>query len=378
MSGVPRMLYVRVVGVTLVAVVLTVTMVFLGAPPHPTAGFGAPGVLQHMPINKKNHATRSAMPSSVASVNDTTTPAETAQDLPVHDPAQTCTFPKRHFLPSPDASCSAPPLLWSFPGSGNTFVRLLIEAATSIYTGSVYTDESLANLLPGEADCEDRVIAIKLHPNIAPFGGPFSYPQTFLKARVDCPNNGRLPKPQFDSAVIVMRHPLNAIWAEYQRFASDGNHTHIISKQALSVKEFNKKALGWARRWVEGVKQFKQLMKASPTKALLVKFEELTEVDTQYHTLARIVNFLEDAVRDCVEASHVSTTLRTEPVYQRVVCAFESPLVTQAKRSKPKGALTATEAFAYANSLCMVWSLVAPAATEFGYQLTVTSLCQTA
>ena len=39
---------------------------------------------------------------------------------------------------------SLPPTrLISFPGSGNTWIRYLIEGATGIFTGSVYTDQEL-------------------------------------------------------------------------------------------------------------------------------------------------------------------------------------------------------------------------------------------
>jgi hypothetical protein len=33
--------------------------------------------------------------------------------------------------------------LASYPGSGNTWVRYLIEAASGIYTGSIYKDANL-------------------------------------------------------------------------------------------------------------------------------------------------------------------------------------------------------------------------------------------
>ena len=36
-----------------------------------------------------------------------------------------------------------PLALASYPGSGNTWIRWLIEAATGIYTGSVYKDAHL-------------------------------------------------------------------------------------------------------------------------------------------------------------------------------------------------------------------------------------------
>ena len=38
-------------------------------------------------------------------------------------------------------------MLASFPGSGNTWVRLLLEDASGYYTGSVYSDGSLGKVV---------------------------------------------------------------------------------------------------------------------------------------------------------------------------------------------------------------------------------------
>lgn len=40
--------------------------------------------------------------------------------------------------------------LISFPGSGNTWLRHLLEQATGTYTGSIYCDHSLKAMFPGE------------------------------------------------------------------------------------------------------------------------------------------------------------------------------------------------------------------------------------
>lgn len=48
----------------------------------------------------------------------------------------------QHFLPSKAKELVA---LASFPGSGNTWTRHLIELATGYYTGSYYFDKSLYN-----------------------------------------------------------------------------------------------------------------------------------------------------------------------------------------------------------------------------------------
>eukprot|EP00755_Sulcionema_specki_P030092 Sspe_Gene.93578::Locus_66178_Transcript_1_1_Confidence_1.000_Length_417::g.93578::m.93578 len=64
-------------------------------------------------------------------------------------------------------NASAPPLLWSFPGSGNSWLRLLVERATGVYTGSVYhKDQSMRAVFRGEDFCNSSVIAIKAHHKI--------------------------------------------------------------------------------------------------------------------------------------------------------------------------------------------------------------------
>jgi hypothetical protein len=55
----------------------------------------------------------------------------------------------------------SPPLLYSFPGSGNTWVRLLIDWSTGVYSGSFYTDKTLLSILPGEIKCDRSVSVIK-------------------------------------------------------------------------------------------------------------------------------------------------------------------------------------------------------------------------
>lgn len=42
-----------------------------------------------------------------------------------------------------DISEADPVALWSMPGSGNTWIRHLIEVSSGVYTGSQYNDISL-------------------------------------------------------------------------------------------------------------------------------------------------------------------------------------------------------------------------------------------
>ena len=110
----------------------------------------------------------------------------------------------------------SPTALMSFPGSGNTWLRHLIETATGFYTGSVYNDKDLhQNGFKGErlsVHKWNNLITIKIH-NI--------FNCTQCKLFSDIMKNANESK-----CVILMRNPYDAFIAEFTRFYSDGkNHT---------------------------------------------------------------------------------------------------------------------------------------------------------
>ena len=99
-------------------------------------------------------------------------------------------------------------MLWSIPGSGNTFARTIIEMAPGVYTGSVYGDRAIAKLMPGEQDelqtasaCQ-KLSAIKSH-QFGPLNDNCGFPIfTICDFRVS-------------QAILLVRHPLSAAWAEF-------------------------------------------------------------------------------------------------------------------------------------------------------------------
>lgn len=122
-----------------------------------------------------------------------------------------------------------PPLLWTFPGAGNTWVRLLLEYATGTYTGSVYGDPSLLPLLPGEGHCDDRVVAVKAHPtHIDSFDLVPAEPHVRHASHAALFRMNVSRKPQylkcaplrFRGAIVVVRDPFKSIWAEYKRYTN--------------------------------------------------------------------------------------------------------------------------------------------------------------
>ena len=86
--------------------------------------------------------------------------------------------------------------LVSFPGSGNSWVRQLLEASTGIYTGAVYCDSSYINAgMIGEGVKTNNVIAVKGHQ--------------------DPPLINKLIKN--NKAIYIVRNPFDAILSEYNR-----------------------------------------------------------------------------------------------------------------------------------------------------------------
>ena len=85
--------------------------------------------------------------------------------------------------------------LVSYPGSGNSWVRQLLEASTGIYTGAVYCDLAyVAAGMIGEFIDTRNVLAVKTH----------SLSSTSL---------GR----QYDKAIYIIRNPFTTILAEHNR-----------------------------------------------------------------------------------------------------------------------------------------------------------------
>ncbi|XP_044763477.1 WSCD family member AAEL009094 [Coccinella septempunctata] len=94
--------------------------------------------------------------------------------------------------------------LASFPGSGNTWVRYLLQQATGILTGSVYRDYSLLkNGFPAENVVNGSVLLVKTHE----FG----------------PNAKKI----YSKAILLVRSPTSAIQAEFNR--QSGGHVGFAS-----------------------------------------------------------------------------------------------------------------------------------------------------
>ncbi len=93
--------------------------------------------------------------------------------------------------------------LVSFPGSGSSWVRHLLEQATGVYTGSIYCDTSLKPYFPGEYVVSGNVLVVKTHYSDTP-----KLPKRIQK---------HTGKKTFDMAILLVRNPYDALVSEANR-----------------------------------------------------------------------------------------------------------------------------------------------------------------
>ena len=95
--------------------------------------------------------------------------------------------------------------LVSVPGSGNTWVRGLLEKATGICTGSIYCDHPLRNGgMIGEYVKTGRVLVVKTHTS--------DYQWKDVKAEKRNNDDGF-----YSSAILLIRNPFKSFIAEWNR-----------------------------------------------------------------------------------------------------------------------------------------------------------------
>ncbi|KAK3085150.1 hypothetical protein FSP39_025116 [Pinctada imbricata] len=115
--------------------------------------------------------------------------------------------------------------LVSFPGSGNTWIRHIVQQATGILTGSVYNDKSLLqNGFPGEGISNGSVILIKTH------------------------KWGEMERSRYRRAVLILRNPYDALLAEFNR--RHGGHMGYASEMHFR-SEWSKYVTIMSDEWVK-------------------------------------------------------------------------------------------------------------------------------
>lgn len=216
--------------------------------------------------------------------------------------AKTSTPPQKadcHFV---KGSGRSPVALVSLPGSGNTWVRQLLEAATGVCTGGIYCDISLrAKGFAGEFVNGSSVLVVKTHedyPVWSRSGG--SSVATDVRETLSRSGEGKL----FGAAIFLVRNPLDALVAEWNRnVANDfnpktvtwGSHIERAGMEWFGKNtKWNEFVYEQSNRWKAMVKNWVLLNEHQPV--LVVKYESLLK--DPLAELQRMVDFLNiDSIR---------------------------------------------------------------------------------
>ena len=135
--------------------------------------------------------------------------------------------------------------LASFPGSGNTWTRYLIQKLTGIFTGDIYKSLFISNEahsfvkypLLDELNWNGSVVAIKTHES------------GWLV------NHKRLGRLFYDQAIVIIRNPYHALIAEFHRRHSrndkypDSGHTGLAAQRLFYTSKWKKYVAKTSQRW---------------------------------------------------------------------------------------------------------------------------------
>ncbi|XP_042224441.1 WSCD family member AGAP003962-like isoform X2 [Homarus americanus] len=171
--------------------------------------------------------------------------------------------------------------LVSFPCSGNTWVRYLLESATGVFTGSAYKDKILyeAGMFGEmEAPSSGRTLVQKTHG-----GAVYGSPQHDLLTRYSL-INPHLP------TILLLRHPARAIisyWKFYTSRTRNNKHTAQISPSMFGGKGFRQFVAETTLLWEE-VTTDRLLWSSGPLYVL--HYEHLLQNTT--HHLRHLLHFL--------------------------------------------------------------------------------------
>jgi len=161
--------------------------------------------------------------------------------------------------------------LASFPGSGNTWLRYLLQQSSGILTGSIYRDFALLkNGFPAENVANGSVLAVKTH------------------------EFGPTARQDFEKAVLLVRDPFSSVLAEFNR--RSGGHIGHASRDKFR-KENGKfwrefvlsKGAAWEQMNLDWANNFQG-------SKLVVFYRDL--IDDTETELRRILNFLNISISE--------------------------------------------------------------------------------
>lgn len=151
----------------------------------------------------------------------------------------------------------------SFPGSGNTWFRHLLEMTTGYYSGSVYDEtEMFSHGFFGEtvSMTSNKILGVKDHVI------------------------HRRNKKSYEKIILIIRNPYDALQAEFNR--KNTGHVGIRNESDFETTEWSKFVLTKAEQWKQ--MHFDVLRKRKPT--LIIMYDDL--LTKKKDALSHVLSFL--------------------------------------------------------------------------------------
>lgn len=263
-----------------------------------------------------------------------------------------------------------PPLLLTFPGSGNTWFRMLIEMGTGFLTSSIYNDTALKDVLRGEFQCDNSVIVIKGHSHVKEIDEEI-FSNLFMKTAEELPlkTNCRMQRP-FKAFIGVIRDPFHAALAEATRRITKNHFTGITPEEldAVSPTELEEMLLNLASIWVQYMRDYNHLIELGfefGQDFLLIKFEDMLSPLFRYESLSRLIQFV---LGPNINSPHGPLTKQT------MDCIFQFSEDQRVHRTHAASVVSADEILRPA-LVCKIWKIVHHYAGNFGYRPPFGILC---
>jgi len=156
--------------------------------------------------------------------------------------------------------------LASYPGSGNTWIRYLIEGASGIFTGSVFNDKSIDNAgHHGETRNfkDGSTILQKTHHRTIINSQYATFSLAWRQEHINM-FGGR--------GVVVVRNPFKAVLS-YWNYVSTQSHTKSVDVASLKTSKFKDFAFVGISRWFELIDDWIQYGR----QVYFVFYEDLTD-----------------------------------------------------------------------------------------------------
>eukprot|EP01083_Nonionella_stella_P168616 569791_1 len=275
-----------------------------------------------------------------------------------------------------------PLYLFSTGGSGNTWMRVLLEYITGISTGAAFGDPKYNTIFNRDMICKNNVLVCKAHPI-------WFYVQVPpVEWKPDGLWEGKKTEHihEADGLVWIIRNPWYCMWSLYQLRASDYVHSGEIDISDFDADHFYMDVYMGAREisLVEKWKlQFtiaevllsdaKRKWNNDTSRIVQIKYEKIVNEPTRVNEMLKVINHLYVNVSSNGLRLPGNKTISYDELINRIECAFmyKTNEGTFHRSHNDTGRSIVTLEYAYMalgeEKICKIWHSLKEHAQPLGY-----------